>query len=110
VAEVTPLAEGPERRQVLGLDAGGCLRSVVDPWPWRSLMVIDGQIWRGFGECYAAAPVVVWWRALAVVRDDARSLAWAEALRNIVGSLHGGGGDASCGLALFASFVGCGAA
>jgi hypothetical protein len=45
-----------------------------------------------------------------VVRDDARSLAWAEALRNIVGDLHGGGGDASCGLALFASFVGCGAA
>jgi hypothetical protein len=39
-AEVTPLAEGPERRQVLGLDAGGCLRSMADPWPWRSLMVI----------------------------------------------------------------------
>jgi hypothetical protein len=43
------------------------------------------------------------------VRDDVRSLAWAEALRDIVGGLHGGGGDASCGLALFASFVGCGA-
>jgi hypothetical protein len=45
-----------------------------------------------------------------MVRDSVRSLTWAKALRGNIGGLHGGGGDACCGPALFSTpSVGCGA-